>query len=78
MGVALKRKAIDRGEYEEAKAQKEEIEAKREAIYREHNVSDLLELTGKVKLKRCIACSSVCMISPYRNRALIRIQIIEA
>ncbi len=46
--VALKRRAIDRQAYDEAKARKSEIDLKREAIYREYNVSDLLELTGQV------------------------------
>lgn len=45
--VALYRKAIDRQDYEEAKTKKEDMEQKRQEIYRENNVSDLLELTGK-------------------------------
>ena len=35
-------------DYELAKTKKEEIDRKRESVYRENNVSELLELTGKV------------------------------
>ncbi len=45
--VALKRGAVDRKDFGMAKILKEQIEKERERIYRENNVSDLLELTGQ-------------------------------
>ena len=45
----MKRRAIEKQDFESANAQKKEIEAEREEVYRQYGISQLLNLSGNGK-----------------------------